>query len=106
MAWTILFHEVAESEYLAQPADIQAQFERIKNIVIAHGLFQLPGKFFKHISGPVWEFRLNGKDGIARALYVTRSGQRIIVVRVFTKKTEKTPRGEIEIALRRSGDVP
>jgi phage-related protein len=26
--------------------------------------------------------------------YVTRTGQRVIVVRVFVKKTEKTPRGK------------
>ena len=50
----------------------------------------------------MWEFRLRGKDGIARALFVTAQGQHIIIVRVFTKKTQKTPRREIEIALQRA----
>jgi phage-related protein len=53
----------------------------------------------------LWEFRLKGKDGIARALYVTRSGKRIIIVRVFTKKTQKTPRREIALALARAQEV-
>jgi hypothetical protein len=36
--------------------------------------------------------RLTGRDGIARALYVTAIGQRVVVVRAFVKKTQKTPR--------------
>jgi phage-related protein len=36
---------------------------------------------------------------MARALYVTVHPQRVIVVRVFVKKTEQTPNSEIDIAL-------
>ena len=43
-----------------------------------------------------------GKDGIARAIYVTAHQRRVIVVRAFRKKTEKTPRREIDLALRRA----
>ena len=57
----------------------------------------------KHIRGPLWEMRLKGKAGIARALYVTAPGQRVVVLRVFVKKTEKTPPREIEQALEREG---
>jgi phage-related protein len=45
---------------------------------------------------------MKGKDGIARAVYVTAIGRRVVVVHVFQKKTQKTPRKEIEIALRRA----
>ena len=48
---------------------------------------------------------MKGRDGIARAVYITASGQRVVVVHVFVKKTEKTPRREIEIALRRAKEV-
>jgi len=48
---------------------------------------------------------LKGKDGIARAAYVTAKGRRIVIVHVFEKKTQKTPRREIEIALRRAKEV-
>jgi phage-related protein len=34
--------------------------------------------------------RMKGKDGISRALYVTAVSRRVVVVRVFIKKTEKT----------------
>jgi phage-related protein len=55
-----------------------------------------------HLQGPLWEMRLRGKAGIARALYVTARGQRVVVVRVFVKKTQKTPRSEIKLALHRA----
>jgi len=48
---------------------------------------------------------MKGKDGISRALYVTATGKRVVVVRVFIKKTEKTPRREIELALERAREV-
>jgi phage-related protein len=48
---------------------------------------------------------MKGRDGIARALYVTAVGRRAMVVRVFAKKTQKTPRREIELALRRAKEV-
>nr|WP_245363040.1 type II toxin-antitoxin system RelE/ParE family toxin [Neorhizobium galegae] len=48
---------------------------------------------------------MRGRDGIARAAYVTASDHRIVVLHVFQKKTQKTPRRDIEIALRRAKDV-
>ena len=52
--------------------------------------------------GRLWEMRLNGRTGTARALYVAAAGRRVVIVRVFTKKTEKTPRREIDMALSRA----
>ena len=48
---------------------------------------------------------MKGRDGISRALYVARSGHRVVVVRVFVKKTQKTPRREIALALRRAEEI-
>ncbi|MGH8428331.1 MAG: type II toxin-antitoxin system RelE/ParE family toxin [Gammaproteobacteria bacterium] len=45
------------------------------------------------------------KKRISRALYVTARGQRVVIVRVFVKKTEKTPRHEITLALGRAKSV-
>ncbi len=42
--------------------------------------------------------RLNGRDGIARAIYVTASGRRIVVVHAFVKKAQKTPRAALELS--------
>jgi phage-related protein len=49
--------------------------------------------------------RMKGRDGVVRAAYVTASGRRVVVVHVFSKKTQKTPRREIETALRKAKEV-
>jgi phage-related protein len=36
---------------------------------------------------------------------VTATGRRIVVVRAFVKKTRRTPRAEIELALRRAEEI-
>ena len=59
----------------------------------------------RHLTGPLWEMRLNGREGIARALYVAERDRRVVVVRVFVKKTRRTPRREIELALKRAGEA-
>lgn len=105
MAWSISFHEDAQAEFMALPVDVQSKFDRIRALIDNIGLEHVPAKHASHIEGSLWEFRLKGKDGIARALYVTRSGQRIIIVRAFTKKTQKTPRREIRLALRRAKEI-
>jgi len=38
-------------------------------------------------------------------MYVTATGKRVVVLRVFTKKTQKTPRKEIALALERAKEV-
>jgi phage-related protein len=48
---------------------------------------------------------MSGRDGIARAIYVTASGRRVVVLRVFVKKTEKTPPRDLEIAWQRAKEV-
>ena len=46
--------------------------------------------------------RMRGKDRTSRALYVTIHEKRVVVIRVFTKKTKSTPRREIDLALQRA----
>ncbi|MGV3548787.1 type II toxin-antitoxin system RelE/ParE family toxin [Rhizobium sp.] len=87
------------------PRDIVASFLRISRLIETGGLHLVHEPYVKHLEGPVWEMRMKGKDGIARAAYVTATGQRVVVVHVFAKKTQKTPRREIEVALRRSKEV-
>lgn len=59
----------------------------------------------KHMQGPIWEMRMRGRDGISRALYVAAEGRRVVIVRVFVKKTQKTPSREIDLALSRAKEV-
>jgi phage-related protein len=85
--------------------DIQARFRRIVELIQSRGLEQVREPYVKHLEGPVWEMRMKGKDGIARAAYVTAKGRRVVVVHVFTKKSRKTPRHDIKTALERAKEV-
>ena len=106
MAWTVTFlNDDVEAEMESQPEDIQARFKRMVLLIAEFGLQHLPPKYVSHLEGRIWELRLKGKDGIARALYVTATGQRVVIVRVFTKKTQKTPRKEIKLGLKRAEEV-
>jgi len=87
------------------PADIRASFQRIVELIQEHGLERVREPYLKHLEGSLWEMRLKGKSGIARAVYVTESGMRIVVVHVFAKKTQKTPRKEIVQALKKAKEV-
>ena len=104
--WTVGFHsDAAIAEVKALSKELQAKFERIVEMIEADGLEKMREPYVKHLEGKIWEMRLKGRDGIARSLYVTASGRRVVVLRTFVKKTEKTPRREIEIALERAKDV-
>ena len=106
MRWHVEFlDEGVRSALEALPTDTVASFLRISRLIEAEGVHKLREPYVKHLEGPLWEMRLKGRDGIARAAYVTANGQRVVVVHVFVKKTQKTPRREIDMALKRAKEV-
>lgn len=106
MAWVVeLLDDRVRDELEALPPDMQARFRKIIELIQGYGLERVHEPHVKHLEGPLWEMRMKGKDGISRAVYVTARGSRVVVVRVFVKKTQKTPRREIEIALQRAQEV-
>ncbi len=106
MKWSVdILNETVTGELSELPADMRARFIWISELILDHGLEKVKQPYVKHIEGDLWEIRLKGKDGIARALYVTARPKRVVVVRVFVKKTQKTPRSEIKLALKRASEV-
>lgn len=106
MSWTVEFLDEDVKDLLdALPLDIRAHFQRIVELIQSHGLERVREPYVKHLQGPLWEMRMKGRSGIARAVYVTAIGKRIVVVHVFSKKTQKTPRLEIETALKRAKEI-
>ena len=106
MRWTVqALNATVAAELEALPNDMRARFARLSTIIEQAGLAALPREAVRHLEGKLWELRMAGRDGISRAIYVTASGQRVVVVRAFVKKTQKTPPREIEIARQRAKDV-
>ncbi|MDE0056996.1 MAG: type II toxin-antitoxin system RelE/ParE family toxin [Defluviicoccus sp.] len=106
MSWSVeTLNEAVDRELDALPADMRARFARICRLIAAVGLERMGAPHVRHLSGSVWEMRLSGRDGISRALYVAAPNNRVVVVRAFVKKTRRTPRREIELALRRAKEA-
>jgi len=106
MAWTVeTLNETVDVELAELPADMRARFVRVSELIESMGLQQVKEPHVRHLRGPLWEIRLKGKAGIARALYITARDQRVVIVRAFIKKTEKTPASEMNLALERAKEL-
>jgi phage-related protein len=100
----LLDHRV-ERELDALTQDVRARFLRIAELLEQHGPASVHEPYVKHLEGKLWEMRMKGKDGIARAIYLTAKGERVVVLHVFVKKTQKTPPRALETARERAKEV-
>ncbi len=106
MTWTVeTLGPLVDAEIEALPKDMQAAFLRLAERVEAVGLERIGAPHVKHLQGKLWEMRLTGRDGIARAIYVTATGRRVVVVHAFVKKSQKTPRVALELAEQRAKEI-
>lgn len=104
--WTVEFlNELVKAEFAALPCELQARLVRIASLIREDGLEKVGMPYVRHLQGKLWEMRGKGKDGIARSIYVTVTGRRVVIVRSFVKKTQQTPQNEIKIALQRAKEV-
>lgn len=106
MRWTVeTFNTVVDAEIEALPNDMRTRLVRLSNLIEQAGFHALPRDSVKHLEGRLWELRITGRDGISRAIYLAARGRRVVIVRVFVKKTQKTPPHELEIARQRAKEV-
>jgi len=106
MAWSVVaLNETVEEEIRSLPMDMRAKFVRISNMICEFGLHEVGMPHVRPLQGKLWEMRMKGKDRISRALYVVATGKKVVVVRAFVKKTQKTPSQEIRLALERAKDI-
>lgn len=104
--WTVkILDDAVEAEIRALPEDLRARLGRAIDLIETEGLDRLPRDLVRHLEGKLWELRIQARSGISRAIYVTANGKLVIVVRVFVKKTQKTPTKELAIARRRAKDI-
>jgi phage-related protein len=107
--WTVVFYVDERGnepvrEFLASlDLQTQARFDwsieqlRARNVRAREPLV-------RHIEGRLWELRRESRTNIYRLVYCFLSRRRILLLHGFQKKSQKTPRGEIDIALQRLGE--
>ena len=105
MAWSVEYYDGSvEEAILGLPAGLLARYLRLADLLIGFGL-NLGMPHTRSMGNRLFELRVRGAEGIARALYCTLVDQRIIVLHVFIKKSRKTPRRELDVARRRLKEV-
>lgn len=106
VGWTVeTLNATVDKELNVLPAAARARFIRISELIATVGLDQVGAPHVKHLTGSLWEIRLRSGEGKSLALYVAVRNKRVVVVRAFVKKTVKTPRREINLALQRAKEV-
>ena len=78
----------------------QTKILRIIFQISQYGLLSIIPHLKKITGTPLWEIRILGSDNI-RVLYVARTQDSIFVLHSFVKKTQKTQKKEIVVALKR-----
>ena len=100
--WTVEVLAEAKAELADWPIEARASLTRIVERIEAVGLDRVGEPLLRHIEGKLWEMRASGRKVEGRALYVTATGRRVVIVHAFQKTTRRTPRQAIELATRRA----
>jgi phage-related protein len=82
--------------------NVRASFERIRQASASGRARTVHEPYIKQIEDRIWEMRLRGRDGIARAFYVTAIGRRVVIPARVHQEEQKTPWREIELARQRA----
>ena len=105
MNWTITYYsESVQAEILALPAGILARYLRYSDRMEIYGP-DLGMPHTRAMGEGLFELRLKAGEGIARILYCTMIGKRIMILHQFIKKSDKTPPKELVLARRRMKEV-
>jgi len=105
MSWKVtFFNQKVEAEALAFPAGVLANFLYILEMIEDFG--SVLGKpHTAPMGGGLFEIRAKGKEGIGRAFFCTVKGQEIVILHTFVKKTQRTPKNELDKARRRMKEL-
>ena len=105
MLWTIDYYsEEVRLAIAALPVGIRASYARLTELLEEFGLnLRLP--YSRAMGNGLFELRPRGREGSARVFYCTKIGKKVIILHSFVKKTNKTPKRELEIARKRQREV-
>lgn len=105
MTWRIIYYnERVKSAINILPAEVRADFARLLQLLEEFGAdLRLPHS--RAMGSGLFELRPKGREGIARVFYCMQMGQTIVILHSFIKKTQETPRQELDIAMHRMKEV-
>jgi phage-related protein len=98
------FNKRVRDEIESWPVGVLADYARLVELLIEFG----PDVRMPHsraMGDGLFELRPRGREGIGRALYCFLIGQQVMVLHGFVKKSQATPKRDLEIARRRMKEV-
>lgn len=105
MQWTIhYFNQSVKEDTRALPTSIKAKFIAILNKMQIHGP-HLGLPFTKAMGSGLFEIRAKGQEGIGRGMFCMMASNQILILHVFVKKTQATPKKELDLAIKRMKEV-
>ncbi len=105
MNWSIsYFNDSVQQEIFSFPNSLKARYIHLTNLMLIDGA-NLGMPYTKAMGNGLFELRLQGKDCIGRVMYCTLVNQQIVMLHSFIKKTQKTPKHDLNIAIERMNEV-
>jgi phage-related protein len=98
------YNPTVEQQILELPDTLAARYVVLTRRMLAIGP-HLAEPHTKSMGDGLFELRLKGAEGIARVFYCTLVGKRIVMLHSFIKKTNRTPKRELETAHHRLKEV-
>ena len=105
MKYSIVFFNTTVQQRLSTwPVGIYASFIRITEQIVESGP-NLGMPYTKAMGQGLFEIRARGAEGIGRAFFCCVKDRKVVILHSFIKKTQTTPRKELEIAQRRMKEI-
>lgn len=95
--------EPAKEFLLSLDAKMRAKMVHMIELLRDNG-YLLREPYSKHLTDGIFELRAQAGSDISRVLYFFYTGRKVVLTQGFIKKTQKTPKGEIERAKRYRAD--
>lgn len=102
--YEIVYLEDALNEIRNWPIKVRVNYFRIASLIEIRG----PNLGMPHTQAMgkgLFEVRAKGAEGIGRAFFCTVKGKKVIVLHAFIKKSAKTPKQDLDLALKRMAEV-
>jgi phage-related protein len=104
MTWKVEFYAGVTDQIIGMPPKIQARMIRLLELIEKHGA-NLGSPHTEPMGDGLFEIRAKAEEGIGRGLFCYLKGKRVIVLHAFVKKSQKTPKKEIDLARNRQREV-
>jgi len=105
MKWEITYYsKQVTSGLIKWPKKLKAKLLRILDLIEEYGA-DLGNPITKSLGDGLFEIRVKAQEGIGRVFFCYVINREIIILHSFIKKTNKTPKKEINIAIKRMKEV-